>query len=498
VSARRRASRVAGRYDVIVVGGGPAGATMGWALAGRGVGVAVLERARFPREKVCGDYVEPGGLRLLDAMGCLDALPDPAPISATRVYFGPNEVFAGDIPYYEGAHRAPPHGRIVPRHVLDTQILERAAQASAVVRQDCAVEAVRREDGLVRIQVREGGRAGEIAAPIVVGADGTESIVARSFGGRRADRRYMGLSQRAYVEGVETPGGEAVVWFDDDIYPGYGWLFPMPGGRANVGVGILGETCQRQGLSVPDAFALFLKKLKLRHPGCAGLRLASRPLGGVVKTYAAIDHNHFDGGILIGDAGSFVDPITGEGITQGMESALIGASSVMDALEAGRFDAGFLQRFEDDFRGYFDPSMRFLTLCASIMRNWHLRDFWFRATRRGFEEAKADPTFAGLAGSIFGGPTLRPLAVVEQIWAKIFRYLGADGVRMAGELLGLRGFAPRGLAADLGALQRGMRSSLSDDPRWHFSWAGDVLKSAAAVQSTLWTSGNPRMLGPLD
>ena len=89
MSGRARAAKAADRFDVIVVGGGPAGATMAWALAGRGVRVAVLERARFPREKVCGDYVEPGGLRILEAMGCLESLPGLAPIKSTRIFFGP-------------------------------------------------------------------------------------------------------------------------------------------------------------------------------------------------------------------------------------------------------------------------------------------------------------------------------------------------------------------------------------------------------------------------
>jgi geranylgeranyl reductase family protein len=497
MSNRPRAARVADKYDVIVVGGGPSGATMAWALGERGVRVAVVERAQFPREKVCGDYVEPGGLRILDAMGCLGALPDLAPIKSTRIFFGPTQVFAGAIPYYDSAHGALAHGRIVPRRVLDTEILERAAHASAMVRQACSVERLAREDGLVRLQVTEGERSRQLTAPIVVGADGTESVVARTFGARRADRRYMGLSQRAYVEGIEATAGEAAIWFDDDLFPGYGWLFPMSGGRANVGVGVLAETCERRDLSIPSLFALFMKKLRLRHPGCAGLRLAGRPLGGAVKTYGGIEHNHFDGGILIGDAGSFVDPMTGEGITQGMESALIGASTVMDALEAGRFDAGFMAGFERDFRSYFDPSMRFLTLCATIMRNWHMREFWFAVTRRGLDQAKTDPTLANVVGSIFGGPSLRPLAVVEQVWANTLRYVAAEGPRAMGALLGGRGFGPRGALADLAIFERGLRASLTDDPRWHMAWAGDVLKAAAAIPATVWTAENPRIIGPL-
>jgi hypothetical protein len=292
-------------------------------------------------------------------------------------------------------------------------------------------------------------------------------------------------------------GGEATIWFDEDLFPGYGWMFPMPGGRANVGVGMLSETCHRYDLSVPKAFATHLEKLRIRHPGCARLGLASRPLGGAVKMYGGIERNHFDGGLLIGDAGSFVDPMTGEGITQGMESALIAASTVMDALEAGRFDASFLARFERDYRAYFDPAMTFLGLCAASMRNWHFRDFWLRATLHGFEEAKGDPEFARVSGSAFGGLNVRPLAIVQQVWSKIFGYLGRGGALAFGDLISGGGRASAGLVGDMRAFERGWRASLSEDPRWHVSWLADVVKAAARAQTTLWTAGNPRVLGPL-
>jgi menaquinone-9 beta-reductase len=166
---------------------------MAWSLAKRGVRVAVIERATFPREKVCGDFVEPAGLRILDAMGCQEVLApsSPLPITATRIYFGPRLGYRGSIPYYQAEHGLPPYGYIVPRYILDNHLLERARTVSATVYEGCAAAKIRREDGLFHVDVRTQRTNFTLSSRLLVGADGTESIVARTFGLAQINRAHL-------------------------------------------------------------------------------------------------------------------------------------------------------------------------------------------------------------------------------------------------------------------------------------------------------------------
>jgi geranylgeranyl reductase family protein len=483
-------------FDVAVVGGGPAGAVMAWALARRGVAVVVLDRARFPREKVCGDFVEPRGLRLFQAMGCLDALEADDPLAITHVdlYLNGRSAYRQRIPFYAGQAELPQHGYIIPRERLDHRILAAAVDAGAELREGCKVTGVERVERGLEVRYVGNGSDRTLRAALVVGADGTHSVVARSFDRLADDPRHTAVSQRAYVEGVDVERGEAAFFFDRDLFPGYGWLFPMSGGRANVGVGILAETRDRLGINVPRLLDGFMAKLRRLHPGCGAMTLASRPIGGIVKTYGGHGPNHFDGGILVGDAGSFVDPITGEGITPAAESSLLGARVLLDALEEGRSDAAFLSAYQRRFQAYFDPAMGYLDLVACVMRNRHFGEFWLSVVAQGCAMATKDPAFARTGGAGFGGMDVRPLEMVGRMWAKSLGAFVGQGGRAATELLA--GRVPFGSAlADMVRWQTGWWASMADDPAWHARWLADVggkwLRLARTVRLR-----DPRARGP--
>jgi geranylgeranyl reductase family protein len=471
------------RSEIIIVGAGPAGSVLAWALARRGVSVLILDRASFPREKVCGDYVDPRALQALAAMDCLARLKGgaTAPIGRTATYVDWERHYDGPIPFYGTSGRLPAYGLGIPRERLDEEMLRVAERAGAAVHEQTEVEEISASARGVEALAHRGRRPARYRARLIAGADGANSVVARSLGLMPADPTRTVVAQRAYA--VVEPGPKrehaTEVFFDESLFPGYGWMFPAPDGRVNVGIGLLSEAQRRRRTPLPSLFESFLEGLRRNHPRCAELELCSKPIGGVVRTYGAAGRNCFDGGVLVGDAGSFADPMTGEGITQGIESALLAVPTLVAALESGAFSADRLSSYEADFRAYFDPSMSFLDLCAVMLRNHHLTRPWLQALAQGCQLAAEDDSFARTTTNFFGGLDIRPLDIIGQVWAHCME----DALLAWPRMLGLTG-APRGRQTtspgDLIEWQAGLWRSALSDPRWHARWMLELQQS--------WTS----------
>jgi geranylgeranyl reductase family protein len=487
--------------DVIVVGGGPAGSTLAWALARKGIRVVVLERRRFPREKVCGDYVDPRGLEVLQAMGALEPLESSRPprITRTATYVDWERRYHGAIPFYGESDHLAAHGYTIGRDRLDAAMLQAAAREGAIVHEETAALDASAGAGGVEVSAERGGATVRYRARLLVGADGVNSVVAKSQGLDVADPRRTVVARRAYAAvGVEpSEEGTAEIFFDGTTFPGYAWMFPSGGERVNLGVGLLAEARERFDVHLPALFDEFVAGLRRHHPRCAELQLASKPIGGIVRTFGAAASNRFDGGVLIGDAGCFVDPMTGEGITPGMESALLAAPVLAAALERGDFTASALIDYERSFHDYFDPSMVFLDFCAVMLRNRHLERPWLRALARGCEIAQRDEDFARVSGSYFGGIEVRPLDIVGQVWS-----------RSLGELLlAWRRFMPGGgpgpeshgvTPSELLDWPLALSHSMLDDPAWHMQWMRDMEREWRKLLSTAARGGSdPRGAGLL-
>lgn len=323
-----------GRSDVLIVGAGPAGAAAGTFLARMGLTVACVDRARFPRDKTCGDAVSSAGLEIAAMMGAeLSQLPH-ATVRAAAAILPDGE----RIVRHYGAHP----GAIVPRLALDDLLRQRMQAAGVTLHEGVAVRTLLRDgDHFVGAE----GPALRWQARVVLAADGPGSVAWAALGREYPRGAQLGVAATVYLRNAQPQEpGVSEHYFERDLPCGYGWLFPPVEGLANVGVYQRADRYQRRG----GQLRALLKDFLARHPE----RFADAEPVGPVRSWALplCLHTWPPGGapglLLCGDAGSFVDPLSGEGIWQALRTGQLAAEYAGAALLAGRpVDAAVVRRF---------------------------------------------------------------------------------------------------------------------------------------------------------
>jgi geranylgeranyl reductase family protein len=326
--------------DVRVVGCGPGGAAAAYHLARHGVDVTVVDRATFPREKVCGDGLTPRSVAALERMGVDVHDPRFEKVMGLRVYSRETMI---ELPWPE--LRSWPDFRLVmPRWDFDAMLAERAAKGGATVVEGTEVLGPIIEDGwvrggMVRAAGDTGAPPGAIRAKFVISADGAASRFASAAGVKRDDTRPLGIAARRYYRTDYDPGGWLESWLDlwdgDMLLPGYGWLFPVNGGRINVGAGLLSTFKNFKDVSARRLFDAFVRMLP------ASVEADEDTADGVVRSGPLpMGLNRLPlavpGMLLVGDAGGAVNPFNGEGIAYAIETAEVAAELINEALVRDR------------------------------------------------------------------------------------------------------------------------------------------------------------------
>jgi menaquinone-9 beta-reductase len=331
--------RPAGEADVIVVGAGPAGSTTAYYLAQAGLDVLVLEKCRFPREKVCGDGLTPRGVKTLVAMGISVSEQDGWIRNQGLRVIGAGKRL--ELPWPE-LSSYPGYGLVRPRTDLDEMLARRAQQAGARLLEGVNVTGPVLDERTGRITgVTAKTEDGEqtYRGRIIVAADGNSSRLSVAMGLRKRDDRPLGVAVRTYYRSPRHDDDYLESWLDlwdgDRLLPGYGWIFGMGDGTSNVGLGLLNTSA---AFGHTDYHAL-LRKWLAGMPAEWGFTEENRtqPIRGAALPMGFNRTPHYHNGLLlVGDAGGMVNPFNGEGIAYAMESGEILARTVTQALARAR------------------------------------------------------------------------------------------------------------------------------------------------------------------
>jgi geranylgeranyl reductase family protein len=328
--------------DVLIVGGGPAGAAAAYHLARHGVDVLMVERSAYPRDKACGDGFTPRGVRAIERVGIDPTSDGFERIDGLRVYRGHSPLIHLDWP---DLHDFPDYGVIRTRYDFDELLARQASSAGATVWQRAeAVSPLMDHDWVAGAMVRrlddgEDSTPVEVRSRWTLAADGASSRFASTLGLRRDATRPLGIAARRYFRCERAIGHRMESWLElysgKDNLPGYGWVFPVEEGLVNVGAGLIDTYPGFRHLSAKGVFDAFLRMLPrewgITEENAVGpVMSASLPMGMNRRPAAA------PGLLPIGDAGGMINPFNGEGIAYAMESGELAADLVHGALESGR------------------------------------------------------------------------------------------------------------------------------------------------------------------
>ncbi|WP_316669970.1 geranylgeranyl reductase family protein [uncultured Propionibacterium sp.] len=361
--------------DVIVVGAGPGGAATAAFCAQRGLDVLLLEKAAFPRDKICGDGLTPRAVRMLTRLG-IDTSESAGFLHTRglRVYGGRTEPF--ELPWPELAD-FPDYGTTCPRMRFDDMLAGRAVQLGVHLITGANVsEPVLVGDRITGVRTDDGRT---FRAPVVVAADGNSTRLAVAMGRQRDERRPMGVAVRAYFESPRHDDPWMESWLElwdgergrSTQLPGYAWVFPMGDGRCNVGLGMLSSSPAFGRTDYRELMRTWLAATPPQWCFDEG-HMVDRIRGAALPMALNRKPVYANGLLLVGDAGGMVNPFNGEGIDYSLEAAEMAAGAIAEARSRGvgsaaaeRALAGYGTRIREGLGGYYRLGILFSRLIGN-------------------------------------------------------------------------------------------------------------------------------------
>jgi len=354
-------------YDVIVVGGGPGGASCALFLKQRGRKTLMLEKETFPRDKICGDAISGKSMGILRDLGLDEGMEQVPHAKVTGVLFSAPNGDVLKIPFPDpnkvksGKFRRPKgFGFVSTRVNFDNYLFQKAKKVVDTIERFQVTDIIQ-ENGYVKgvkgihLDTKE---EKEFRCRVLIGADGARSIVATKLGLNVTDPKHHIVAIRQYYKNVKGLTDEIEIHFVNGLLPGYFWIFPLEDGLANVGSGMITEKMRKQKVNLKEATLKVIQNNPLFKERFKDAELVDDFKGWTLPLGSKHRRSHGNGFVLIGDAASLIDPFSGEGIGNAMTSGKIATAVIDKALHANNYSANILAEYERNLRKELDPELK--------------------------------------------------------------------------------------------------------------------------------------------
>jgi menaquinone-9 beta-reductase len=336
--------------DVCIIGAGPGGAATALFLAKKGIPCTLIDKEKFPRDKICGDALSGkviSTLKKLDPAIVDELAANPAQIGSWGVKFVAPNLKELRVPFKKDFDKnSRPPGFISKRIDFDNFLIEQVKKHNSItLLEGKQAERYERTEKGFKISFKD---QSEMNCRLLISADGAQSSFARTFGNIKVEHQHYSAGIRAYYKGVRGMDADNFIelHFLNDFLPGYFWIFPLPNGMANVGVGMRSDKVSVKKINLKQE----LKRILADYPSLKE-RFSEAELVGDVKGFGLplgskkriISGDHF---MLVGDAASLIDPFTGEGISHAMISGMYAAEQAEACLARNKFDASFMAEYD--------------------------------------------------------------------------------------------------------------------------------------------------------
>jgi geranylgeranyl reductase family protein len=342
-------------YDVIIVGAGPAGCSAAICLARRGYEVLLMDKAKFPRDKVCGDGINPLGLEVLDRLGALPQMMthNPRKIEGIDIFSPAGQMARASFSHLEARYK---YGWVFPRREFDFllwQLVGNFANIQAL--ENCkGLDLILAGRKITGVRAQYGDSLEGFAGRVIIGADGAYSRMAKRVFPSSGNFQHYAFAVRGYFRKVEGLTDQIEIHCEKNLLPGYGWIFPTGEDSANVGVGISSRFLKKKDMK--KLFHAFIEENPAVRERFRQAVLVENSFKGFPIPWGTFTpRRSHENVLLLGDAARFADVLTGEGIYYALQGGECAAEAIHEGLKTTGGTERIGEFYEKSWRRALDP-----------------------------------------------------------------------------------------------------------------------------------------------